>query len=70
MKNNDVKDEENPMRHKMMAYRMIDWEKPPQMVEIDVPRPGPGEILVKVAGNGLCHSDFNMRVMPKAIGDA
>ncbi len=66
---NDVKDRENPMRRKMMAYRMVDWEKPPQMVKIDVPQPGPGEILIKVAGNGLCHSDFNMRVMPKAIGE-
>jgi len=25
--------------------------------DVDVPEPGPGEVLVKVAGAGLCHSD-------------
>lgn len=56
------------MRRKMMAYRLVDWQKPPQMVEIDVPQPGPGEFLVKVAGNGLCHSDIGMMQMPQSIG--
>ncbi len=52
----------------MMAYRMVDWEKPPQMVEMDVPQPGGGEVLVKVAGNGLCHSDFAMKGIPETVG--
>ena len=54
----------------MLAYRMTAWETLPQLVEVEVPVPGPGEILVRVAGNGLCHSDLIMATMPKAIGDA
>ena len=56
------------MSRKMTAYRMIDWEKPPQMVEVNVPQPGPGEMLVKVAGNGLCHSDLVMGMIPETFG--
>jgi propanol-preferring alcohol dehydrogenase len=54
----------------MLAYRLLEWEEPPQLVETPVPRPGPGEILVKVAGNGLCHSDVAMRQIPGSIGRA
>jgi alcohol dehydrogenase, propanol-preferring len=53
----------------MKAYRVVDWERPPEVVEMAVPRPGPGEVLVKVAGNGLCHSDLVMPKMPKAVGE-
>ncbi|MFT3714471.1 MAG: NAD(P)-dependent alcohol dehydrogenase [Gordonia sp. (in: high G+C Gram-positive bacteria)] len=28
--------------------------------EVDVPEPGPGEVRVKVAGAGLCHSDLHL----------
>jgi propanol-preferring alcohol dehydrogenase len=54
----------------MQAYRLLDWEQPPQLVETAVPRPGPGEILVKVAGNGLCHSDTAMPLIPGDMGTA
>jgi propanol-preferring alcohol dehydrogenase len=52
----------------MMAYRLVEWERPPEPVEVEVPRPGPGELLVRVAGNGLCHSDITMAQIPAAIG--
>ena len=54
----------------MMAYRLVEWERSPEPVEVDVPRPGPGELLVRVAGNGLCHSDIAMGQIPAAIGVA
>lgn len=54
----------------MLAYRINEWETPPEITEVEIPTPGPGELLVKVAGNGLCHSDLIMPTMPKAIGDA
>ena len=57
------------MSRTMLAYRLVDWETPPEVVEIDVPRPGPGQVLVKVAGNGLCHSDSAMAQIPKSIGE-
>lgn len=56
------------MGRTMPAYRLLDWQQPPRLVEVDVPRPGPGEVLVKVAGNGLCHSDIGMQHMAEAVG--
>jgi len=41
----------------MMAWRLVSFGKPPELVGVEVPRPGPGEVLIKVAGNGLCHTD-------------
>jgi len=52
----------------MSAYRMVGWEQAPEVVETAVPRPAPGEVLVRVAGNGLCHSDLAMAQMPAAYG--
>lgn len=54
---------------KMKAYRLLDWEQNPEIVEIEVPVPKKGEILLKVAGNGLCHSDIGMKYMTKEIGE-
>lgn len=54
----------------MPAYRLVEWQAPPALVEVAVPVPGPGEVLVEVAGNGLCHSDITMMEMPGEIGEA
>lgn len=54
----------------MTAFRLTAWQQPPELVEIPVPEPGPGEVLVRVAGNGLCHSDITMMGMPGEIGEA
>ena len=34
-----------------------------------MPEPGPGEVLVEVAGCGLCHSDLMMIEMPGELGE-
>ena len=57
------------MTAQMTAYRLLEWEKAPQLVEVDVPQPGPGQVLIRVAGNGLCHSDIGMGLMPASIGE-
>jgi propanol-preferring alcohol dehydrogenase len=44
----------------MRAYTMVQWQKPPQLLKRPVPEPGPGEILLKVAGNGICQSDLHL----------
>ena len=44
----------------MRAIRLTAWEQPAQLVEVAVPEPGPGEVLVRVAGAGLCHSDLHL----------
>jgi propanol-preferring alcohol dehydrogenase len=43
----------------MTAFRMIEWERPPDYMEVPVPEPGAGEVLVKIAGVGLCHTDLH-----------
>ncbi len=53
----------------MPAFRLTEWGKQPQMVETEVPKPGPGQVLVKVAGVGVCGSDPKMSQIPAAIGD-
>jgi propanol-preferring alcohol dehydrogenase len=58
------------MPESMQAYRLVAWGSPPELVEVPVPRPGPGQVLVRVAGNGLCHSDFTMGELPGEIGEA
>ena len=42
----------------MRAYRLSTWGVAPELVEIDTPAPGVGEVRLRVAGVGLCHSDL------------
>ncbi len=37
----------------------------PEVVEIDKPRPGPGQVLLKVTAAGLCHSDVFVMSIPE-----
>ena len=48
----------------MKAYRIVEWQHAPELTEAPVPEPGPGQVVVEVAGNGLCHSDIGMTQMP------
>jgi propanol-preferring alcohol dehydrogenase len=59
-----------PMGDTMTAYRVVAWQQAPQLTEAPVPEPGPGEVLVEVAGNGLCHSDIGMTQMPGELAEA
>ena len=47
-------------RGTMMAWRLVAFAQSAQLQEVPVPRPAAGEVLVKVAGNGLCHSDVGL----------
>jgi alcohol dehydrogenase, propanol-preferring len=51
----------------MSAYRLLDWQRPPEIQEVPVPEVGPDEVLVKVAGVGLCHSDITFMDVPAGI---
>ena len=55
------------MKKTMRAFRMLRWQEPPSLVEIDLPEPGPGEVRIKVAGNGVCQSDLHMPQLPAAM---
>src|SRR3954452_17411090 len=48
----------------MQAIRLTAWEQPAQLVDVPVPEPGSGEVLVRVAGAGLCHSDLHLMHWP------
>ncbi|MEJ5358867.1 MAG: 6-hydroxycyclohex-1-ene-1-carbonyl-CoA dehydrogenase [Desulfobacterales bacterium] len=43
---------------KMVSWKMVEPRKPLQPVESDLPAPGPGEVRLKVAGCGVCHTDL------------
>ncbi|WP_084011099.1 alcohol dehydrogenase catalytic domain-containing protein [Pseudofrankia sp. DC12] len=53
----------------MPAYRITAWLQSPHLVDTQVPKPGPGEVLVAVAASGLCHSDLTMCQIPGEIGE-
>ena len=49
----------------MRAVQLVRWQAEPELREVDVPEPGPGEVLVKVEGAGLCHSDLHVMEWPE-----
>ncbi len=60
-----------------MKAAVLHGPKELKIEEVDVPKPGPGEVLVKVAANGLCHTDVTyyeakipekMRIYPLILG--
>lgn len=50
----------------MKAVRFIEVGRPPEIVDLPKPTPGPGQVLVKIAGAGVCHSDLH--VLDHGIG--
>jgi propanol-preferring alcohol dehydrogenase len=53
----------------MRAFRMTGWGAAPSFADVPTPSPGPGQVLVRVAGCGLCRSDLTMRQMPRPVGE-
>ncbi len=48
----------------MQALVLPGWQQAPELREVPVPDPGPGEVLIKVAGAGACHSDLHLMDFP------
>jgi alcohol dehydrogenase, propanol-preferring len=46
------------------AVQLVEWQAEPEIREVPVPEPGPGEVLVKVWAAGLCHSDLHVMEWP------
>ena len=44
----------------MLAYRLLEAQKQPEFQEVPEPHAGPGQVVVRVAGSGLCHTDFTV----------
>jgi propanol-preferring alcohol dehydrogenase len=49
----------------MKAYQLTAWQQPPELREVPVPEPGPGEVLIRVGGAGACHSDLHLMEWPE-----
>ena len=48
----------------MQAVQLVAWERPAEVREVPKPVPGPGEVLLRVTGAGLCHSDLHLMHWP------
>ncbi len=44
----------------MLAYRLLDAKAQPEFQEVPPPHAGPRQVVIKVAGSGLCHTDFTV----------
>lgn len=44
----------------MKAVRFIAAGQPPVVEDVPIPQPGPGEVLIKIGGAGVCHSDLHV----------
>ena len=52
----------------MLAYRLLQAQTQPEFQEVPDPHAGPGQVVVKVAGSGLCHTDFIVMSRDRATG--
>ncbi len=48
----------------MKAYQLTAWQQPPELRDVPVPTPGPGQVLIRVGGAGACHSDLHVMEWP------
>jgi len=48
----------------MRALVLPGWLEPPELRDVPDPDPGPGEVLLRVAGAGACHSDLHLMEFP------
>ncbi|MDI9240001.1 NAD(P)-dependent alcohol dehydrogenase [Lysobacter sp. LF1] len=50
----------------MKAVRFVEVGKPAEIVDVPQPKPGPGQVLLKIGGAGVCHSDLH--IMDEDLG--
>lgn len=51
----------------MKAYQLVGWQQPPEVRDVPVPEPGPGEVLLSVDAAGACHSDLHFMEWPEGL---
>jgi alcohol dehydrogenase, propanol-preferring len=49
----------------MQAVQYRAFGQRPELVEVDKPSPGPGEVLLRITASGLCHSDEVVMSFPE-----
>src|SRR4026208_1292953 len=50
----------------MQACRFVGLGQPARIEDVPPPSPGPGQVLIKIGGAGVCHSDLH--VMEEELG--
>lgn len=50
----------------MKAVRFVGVGHPPEIADVPEPKPGPGQVVVKIGGAGVCHSDLH--IMEEELG--
>lgn len=48
----------------MKAFQLVGWQEKPELRDVPVPVPGHGQVLIKVGGAGVCHSDLHIMEYP------
>jgi alcohol dehydrogenase, propanol-preferring len=48
------------MEATMKAYRFVSWGQAPVLEDVPAPEPGPGQVLVRVGGAGVCRGDVDV----------
>jgi propanol-preferring alcohol dehydrogenase len=48
----------------MKAYRLVRAQQKPELSDVEIPEPGAGQVLIRVAGAGACHSDLHVMEWP------
>lgn len=44
----------------MRALRLLEWKSEPVLEEVEEPKAGPGQVVVRIGGAGACHSDLHL----------
>jgi alcohol dehydrogenase, propanol-preferring len=44
----------------MQALQLTEWQHDPELRDVAEPDPGPGEVVVRIGGAGVCHSDLHL----------
>src|SRR5512134_3656980 len=50
----------------MRAIRFAGVGRPAELVDVPKPSPGPGQVVIKIGGAGVCHSDLH--IMEEDLG--
>ena len=44
----------------MRALRLLSWKSEPVLEDVPEPTAGPGQVVVRIGGAGVCHSDLHL----------
>src|SRR4051812_15307301 len=50
---------------RMKAFRLTHWARPAEVTDTSVAAPGPGQVLIRIAGTGASHSDLHLMDWPE-----